>query len=73
MREFELADEQKDALIKELWTILGTFVDRSFGEDPVQQALEKNEENSGYGDSDTLELDDKREKTETLDDNEPEP
>lgn len=35
--ELDLTDEQKDELIQTLWSIMGSFVDRAFGNDPVQQ------------------------------------
>lgn len=35
--EFDLNEGQKDELIAAVWSIMGSFVDRAFGDDPVQQ------------------------------------
>lgn len=37
--DFDLSSEEKDKLLEAVWSMLGTFVDRSFDEDPVQHLL----------------------------------
>ena len=37
--DFDLSEEQKDELLKAVWSMLETFVDRSFDEDPVHHLL----------------------------------
>jgi len=36
---FDLSKEEKDKLLEAIWSLLETFVDRSFDEDPVQYLL----------------------------------
>ncbi len=44
---FDLTEEQKTELIKSVWTIMESFVDRAFGLHPAQQCRE-------YSQRDTL-------------------
>ena len=34
---FDMPEEQKDALLQQVWAIMGSFVDRAFGHAPEQQ------------------------------------
>lgn len=36
---FDLTDAEKTELLQALWTIMGSFVERAFNDDPVQHAL----------------------------------
>lgn len=48
--QFDLPEDHKIALIHIVWRIMESFVDRAFGDDPVQHCLElkaeKDEQNS---------------------------
>ena len=41
VEHLDLPDEQKDELLLALWRIMESFVDRAFGDDPVQQRGER--------------------------------
>ncbi len=45
--EFDLTDEQKDELIDTVWSMMKSFVDASFGDDPVQLAVDQAEQEAG--------------------------
>lgn len=44
---FDLSEEQKDELLEAIWSLMESFVDRSFGEDPVQQVLGETPDSTG--------------------------
>jgi len=44
---FDLADKKKEDLIHTVWRMMESFVDRAFGDDPVQQCLELGAEKDG--------------------------
>ena len=46
---FDLSEHQKVELLRAVWQIMQSFVDRAFGDDPVQQVC-KPEGNSGLND-----------------------
>jgi len=57
--DFDLSEAQKDDLLKAMWSIMDSFVDRAFGDDPVQQvvckeAFGKASEKLGVADSDKV-------------------
>ena len=57
--DFDLSRAQKDDLLNAMWLIMSSFVDRAFGDDPVQQvvckeAFGKASENLGAADSDKV-------------------
>lgn len=41
LAESDLTDEQKQALLTELWSLIIAFVDMGFGISPIQQAMDK--------------------------------
>ena len=50
--DFDLTDAQKDDLLITMWSIMDSFIDRKFGNDPVQQVtcrqdFEKSSKNLG--------------------------
>jgi len=50
--QFDLSPEKKADLIRTVWTILESFVDRAFGVHPVQQSCGKQEGDSIPGSTD---------------------
>lgn len=52
--EFDLTDEQKQALLKSIWDVMESFVDRSFQDDPVQQIRGKERDSDGIPSGDVL-------------------
>ncbi len=40
---FDLPEEEKTELLRTIWNIMQSFVDRAFGEDAVQLAVEKSD------------------------------
>lgn len=53
--DFDISDEQKDELLRTLYSIMLTFVDLGFGVDSVQRVLPALAEISSSADSGTLE------------------
>ncbi len=47
VNQFDLSEERKIELIHTVWRIMESFVDRAFGDDPVQQCLELKIEKDG--------------------------
>lgn len=46
---FDINEDQKIALIHTIWNTMGSFVDRAFGDDPVQHCLQsENAKDSGH-------------------------
>jgi len=45
--EFDLTDEKKDELISVVWSMMKSFVDASFGDDPIQLAVDQKENKAG--------------------------
>ena len=43
LSNLDLSEEQKDDLLRTMWSITQSCIDRSFGEDPVQQVSCKQE------------------------------
>ena len=52
---FNLSEQERDELIKELWTTLESFVDRSFGRHPLQQYGNSSGHNDLQGSLESLE------------------
>ncbi|PWE55008.1 hypothetical protein DEM27_16255 [Metarhizobium album] len=48
---FDLPEHEKTELLRTVWNIMQSFVDRAFGEDSVQLAVEKPEAKDESGDS----------------------
>ena len=44
---FDLSYEEKDKLLEAIWSLLETFVDRSFTEHPVQHLLGTDSDSNG--------------------------
>lgn len=61
---FDINEDQKIALIHTIWNAMGSFVDRAFGDDPVQHCLQsKKAEDSDHASrvlESTVDADDKR-------------
>jgi len=45
--ELDLTDEEKDELIYTVWSMMRSFVEASFGEDPTQLAVDQNKNKIG--------------------------
>ncbi|WP_117316095.1 hypothetical protein [Chromatocurvus halotolerans] len=56
---FDLSQEQQDELLKAMWSMLETFVDRSFEEDPVQHLLGTASDSDGKSRNDEVDSDEK--------------
>lgn len=46
--ELDLTDEEKDELIYTVWSMMRSFVEASFGEDPTQLAVDQNKNKFGH-------------------------
>lgn len=51
---FDMPEEEKTELLRTIWRIMQNFVDRAFGEDSVQLAVEKSDAKDESGDSSVI-------------------